>query len=390
MFVAQAHSFAQQARLAITLAWIAGYTNILTVLTCATVTSHVSGTASNLGEHVAQRNWGIAAFSGFLLLAFFVGAAIAGFTTELGRRRGWESIYVIPMGIEALLLTVFAFGVEIHEHQVAEQGLAQLWMVGVASMAMGVQNATITRISSGVVRTTHMTGIVTDLGLEAVQFVWSVADQDRAGSRAIHRRSFRETVRGLAANAAARRLVLLGSILAVFVIGAGLGTIVFAYEPRWAMFPPVVFLIWIVCQDVKRPIAEIEPSAMFKDSGLSAMVAIYHLRKDVHRKGKFHRMPNLLVWADRLPPDVRVVVLDVAEVSELDSNSSLELRAVLKRLSDSNRRLIIAGVGSTQYNQILAGGAGDLLNPENVCPDLELAIARAMNVLDELVAHPGK
>ena len=32
MFVAQAHSFVQQARLAITLAWVAGYTNIITIL----------------------------------------------------------------------------------------------------------------------------------------------------------------------------------------------------------------------------------------------------------------------------------------------------------------------------------------------------------------------
>jgi len=33
MFVAQAHSFVQQARLAITLAWVAGYTNIIALLT---------------------------------------------------------------------------------------------------------------------------------------------------------------------------------------------------------------------------------------------------------------------------------------------------------------------------------------------------------------------
>ena len=61
MLVSQAHSFVQQGRLAITLAWVAGYTNILTILTCGTVTSHISGTTSNLGRDVAERSWGLRA-----------------------------------------------------------------------------------------------------------------------------------------------------------------------------------------------------------------------------------------------------------------------------------------------------------------------------------------
>src|SRR4051812_19006571 len=116
MFVSQAHSFRQQARLAVTLAWVGGYTNIVTVLTCNTVTSHASGTASNFGRELFTGAWGFAGFAFFLLATFFVGAAASGFCTELGRRRGWESIYVLPMVIESLLLAFFALLLEMHGH----------------------------------------------------------------------------------------------------------------------------------------------------------------------------------------------------------------------------------------------------------------------------------
>src|SRR3954452_1591078 len=114
MFVSQAHSFQQQARLAVTLAWVAGYTNILTVLTCGTVTSHVSGTSSILGRDLSEGSWEKAGFAALLLVTFCAGAAISGFCTELGRRRRWESIYVLPIAVEAFLLALFALSVEIH------------------------------------------------------------------------------------------------------------------------------------------------------------------------------------------------------------------------------------------------------------------------------------
>src|SRR5690348_15435131 len=110
MFVTQAHSFTQQARLAITLAWVAGYTNIITIITCGTVTSHISGTASNLGHYIVELSWSLAAYSLFLLLTFVLGAMISGLSTELARRRGWESIYVLPIALETVLLAAFALG----------------------------------------------------------------------------------------------------------------------------------------------------------------------------------------------------------------------------------------------------------------------------------------
>ena len=380
MFVSQAHSFTQQARLAITLATVAGYTNILTILTCGTVTSHVSGTTSELGRDVASGAWEKAGFALFLLGAFFVGAAASGVCTETGRRRGWESIYVLPIAVEAALLAMFAVGVELHNREALFTGAARWWMTGLASSAMGLQNATITRISSGVVRTTHVTGVLTDLGLELTQFVFWVRDKGRD----IPPGSGRALVHSLHVHPSARRLALLASIVGSFALGAGLGAWAFGELGRWSMAPPVMLLIWIIYQDVAKPIAEIEPSALVGGEGglnLPEEIALYHLRRDSRQSAATHRMPDLLAWSERLPPAARVVVLDLADVARLDANAALELRSLILRLSMQKRRLIISGINGEQYETLRRWGAGDTLDPSNVCPDLELAIARGISLM---------
>jgi len=388
MFVAQAHSFKQQARLAITLAWVAGYTNIITIITCGTVTSHVSGTASNLGNFVAEGTWSLAGFSLFLLVAFLLGAMLSGVCTELGRRGGWNFIYVLPIAIEAVLLALFAVGLQLHDHGERQAGFALYWLTGVASLAMGVQNATITRISSGVVRTTHVTGVLTDLGLETVHLWFWILDRKRSGAPLARRWS----LRGVNTPASAQRVVLLASIVGTFALGAGLGALAHDHFEQSAMFPPVVFLVWIIYRDVSRPIARIQPCELTdgqKSLELPAALAIFHLREEKGRRGGVHRMPNLEIWADRLPGAVRVVVLDLGQKTSFDANAVLELRAVLARFAAQGRRLVIAGLGGKQMQQIRRLGASEFLDPSNCCPDLELAVARAV-MLVELGAGSGR
>lgn len=393
MFVAQAHSFAQQARLAITLAWVAGYTNIITVLFCGTVTSHVSGTTSNLGRDVVEGvrgtsgAWGLAGYATFLLMTFLAGAMASGLTTELGRRRGWDSIYVLPMALQALLLTAFAVCLRAMGSQGASES-AFAWVSGIASAAMGLQNATITRISSGVVRTTHVTGVLTDLGLEFVQFLWWLRDHDWSDLP----RGVRGRVRHASVQPVTRRLALLASIMGSFALGAGLGTLGHDYIRQYAMAPPVMFLLWIIVMDIVRPIAEIEPSDLVSrgwERELPPELLVYHLRRERSRRGgskrrvAMHRLPNLAAWAEKLPREARVVILDLGDVSQLDGNAAFELRSVLARFREQGRKLVLAGVTHEQFAQLRRAGTGDLLDPMSVCPDFELAVARAMAFMGE-------
>ncbi len=395
MFVIQAHSFVQQARLAITLAWVAGYTNILALLTCGHAVSHVSGTSSEIGRlAVTSGGFAVAIFSLFLLAAFVTGAAISGFATEYGQRRAWDSIYVIPMAIEAVLLAAFAVGVELHAHGTIETGPSLYLMAGLASLAMGVQNATITRISSGVIRTTHVSGVLTDLGLEAAQMAFWLRDRRRN----IPPSDAHGLLRSMRAHPTARRLALLASILGSFILGSALGTLAYVNAPPWSMFPPVILLIWMIYQDLVHPIAEIEPSTLeqFGESIESdhqtgpgeplfdRRLAVYHVRQSKAQRGRTHRMPNLLAWADRLPEHVRVVILDLAEVGRIDANSAIELCELVDRSRRKGRDFVIAGITPEQFAQLrstVTASSAAALSPMNACSDLELAIARGLNVL---------
>jgi uncharacterized membrane protein YoaK (UPF0700 family) len=383
VFVVKAHSFQQQARLAITLAWVAGCTNIISILTCAHVTSHVSGTTSDLGRAAIQADWPIAGFLLFLLFAFLCGAAISGVATDIGRARRWQSIYVLPMALEAGLLTLFALGIEFRNSSAPETGARLFLLTGLASCAMGLQNATITRISSGVVRTTHVTGVLTDLGLELAHLGLWCLDRFRSKPRRDRHHSPAASGELGSHHPHAMRAALLVSILGSFALGAALGTFIYGRTPRLSMFPPVLFLLWIIYQDVVRPIAEIEPSTLVSDTGLEVddRLVVYHVRRDPRRQGKIHRMPDMDAWADDLPdlPAARFVILDLMGVTQLDANSTLELRNLLERMKDEGRTLVLAGLSHDQVEQLRHTRVGPLLAPENVCPDLELAIAQAIS-----------
>src|SRR4051794_1785432 len=115
MLSASAYSFRQKSRLAISLSWVAGYTNVVAFLMCGhIVVSHVTGNVTHFGESAAEvilhpnhGPWRDVAFFGFLAATFFFGAITSAVMTEGARRRGLRSKYILPMAVEAALLTAF-------------------------------------------------------------------------------------------------------------------------------------------------------------------------------------------------------------------------------------------------------------------------------------------
>lgn len=372
MFASQAHSFRMQARLAISLSWIAGYTNIITLLTCGQVTSHVSGTTSQLGRDVAEGRWAEAAYVAALLFAFVLGAALSGVLTELGRQRRWASIYVLPIAVEAVLLGAFALLVDWKELGELQSPTGLLGLTLLPSLAMGLQNATISLISGGRVRTTHMTGVVSDLGMETA--LWAIR---RRGARG------RNAPEG--AFATGWRLLLLASIVSSFALGSGLGALALDHLHGWSMLPAVAFLVWIVAVDYASPIATPQTN---KAAGgelheaLPAGVSVFHLACGKPRFGRRPQMPDLTLWAEHLGHDVRVVVLDIVGVESLDANALLDLVHLARALQSQGRALVLAGVTPSRYAKLERAGVLEAVSVDNVCSDLELAAAHAMTLLE--------
>lgn len=367
MFKSQAHSFTQQARLAISLSWVAGYTNALTLLTCGQVTSHLTGSISQIGVEVAELQWSKAGYLVCLVLMFLLGAFTAGALTEFGRLRRYQSIYVLPMVTEAALLGLFALLVDWQASGALGTGSARVWLTFLPSFAMGLQNATITRISGGIVRTTHVTGVVTDLGLELSKIVFRLVGRKRQIDA---RRSHQENWRAL----------LLFSIPGSFALGAGLGTMSFDLFEAWSMVPAVAFLAFLMLQDLLIPIAPVEMRTGSHDG--APIIALYHAEPPA--KGGRSRLPDLTSWAAGLDDHVRVVVLDLTNLQTMGERSALEIRALMLHLRQEGRALVLGGLGKEQIGALQHAHVLLDFDADDLCSDLKSAIARAEQVAEEL------
>ncbi len=137
------------------LAVIAGMVNVVGYLGFEhQAITHLTGTTSLLGAALSGRHWRTALELLAMALAFVLGAALSGViiqdsTLRLGRRYG------VALAIESVLL---ALAIPLFKQQ-------QLAGALLAAMACGLQNAMATTYSGAVVRTTHLSGMYTDLGI---------------------------------------------------------------------------------------------------------------------------------------------------------------------------------------------------------------------------------
>lgn len=148
-------------RLACTLAGVAGALNATAFYAVGFFSANMTGNVSSLSDHLALGHWHAATFYALIVLIFMVGSAASTLCINAGRRRGYRGIYALTILIEAFLL--------------AGLGGAALWLspawrvpttvLGLAFL-MGLQNAVVTRISDARVRTTHVSGMATDIGIE--------------------------------------------------------------------------------------------------------------------------------------------------------------------------------------------------------------------------------
>ena len=116
--------------------------------------SHLSGTATNLGVELARGDWRLAGHASLVVIFFFLGCVLSGLIIRQSALRAGRR-YGVALTVEAVLLGAAAY---FFRHQ----SLAGAYL---ATMACGLQNAMATTYSGAVIRTTHVTGIITDLGI---------------------------------------------------------------------------------------------------------------------------------------------------------------------------------------------------------------------------------
>ena len=195
--------------LACFLSFIAGAINAGGFLAVGQYTSHMSGIISSMSDNLALGSIGFL-LSGLASLLFFTfGAACCAIFINWSRKRDLHGEYAIPLMLEAALLLLFGLlGSNLENHQ----WLLVPFTVLLLCFIMGLQNAIITKISKSEIRTTHMTGMVTDIGIELGKLLyWNSARHDQK----------------LSVHADLNKLRLLGTLVFLFFCGGFVGALGF-------------------------------------------------------------------------------------------------------------------------------------------------------------------
>ena len=198
--------------LGLLLAFNAGAVNAGGFLVVHMYTSHMTGFLSLLADNLVLGNMALVLSAVGILWAFLSGAGSTAILVNWAQSHRLRSGFALPLLLEALLMLVFGLmgAITMNWNTVFTVPLTVLLLAYI----MGLQNAVVTKMSSSEIRTTHMTGILTDLGIEmGKMFYWNRSSTPPdAYVRANH-----------------ARMRLFSSLVAIFTLGGVVGAAGFKY-----------------------------------------------------------------------------------------------------------------------------------------------------------------
>lgn len=160
---AQERTASANVHLGAMLAFVAGALNAGGFLAVGQYTSHMTGIVSGAADNLALGHAQLVIAAALSLFSFVAGSATTAWLVNHAKRRSTQEVFVSPLRLEAAL--VFALGLE--WSGLAGQEVLRLTLTTcLLCFTMGLQNALVTKISNAEIRTTHVTGLVTDIGIE--------------------------------------------------------------------------------------------------------------------------------------------------------------------------------------------------------------------------------
>ena len=214
---------------AFSLAAIAGAVDGIGYIILAHIfTSHMSGNTVGLMLHVASSNWREAWRHFEPIVAFFCGIVLGLALTDALQQTKIDRMFAVIAVAEAALLTAFFF--------VAHP--AEQWMVVLPAGAMGIQNAMLRRVGHHRVRTTYMTGMLTNCAQGLVEAVAA-----KLGKREDAREKLKD-------------FFLYGGIWLAFALGGILGAILQLQHGSVALFLPIGGLAALIVYDLFEPLTK--------------------------------------------------------------------------------------------------------------------------------------
>ena len=160
-------------RIATILSFVAGIVNVTGFLEFKQLTTNVTGHFALFMNDVANFEFWKGTIYFLYIFSFLFGSFVSSFLIEKFKENRKLNIYVLPTIIECLILLSIAIISNTGEIKYPDLIVCSLLF------AMGLQNSFVTKISNAIVRTTHLTGLFTDLGIELSQLFFPDSHPNR-------------------------------------------------------------------------------------------------------------------------------------------------------------------------------------------------------------------
>ena len=223
------------------MACVAGAVNAGGFLAIQKYTSHMTGIISGIADDLIVSEARLVLAGVAALACFVAGAATTSIFINWARRYALHSEYALSLMLEALLL--LAFGLLGANLNILVEVFVPTTVL-LLCFIMGLQNAMMTKVSKAEIRTTHMTGIVTDIGIELGRLLYWNKSKHHPPEQNVR--------------ANRKKLFIHFSIFASFLLGGILGAVSFKQVGYFTTVPIALFLMLLAAPP------------MFKD--LSALI----------------------------------------------------------------------------------------------------------------------
>lgn len=205
------------------LAFSAGSVNAIAFFACARFVTHVTGTTTRIGMDAGSITLALDYL--VVLLCFVAGAMTAAAMLDGRHHSNKRPLYALPLVIVAAVLASVAaagslgvFG----PFAGSVEGPRDFAFLSILAFAMGLQNAAVATSTGLVVRTTHMTGPATDLGVHLATALYAAGD-------------VRKT--------ALRHAALRGGKIVSFTVGGAAGAVLASTLAYAAFFVPAAVVV---------------------------------------------------------------------------------------------------------------------------------------------------
>ncbi len=212
-------TFKHNLKLAILLSATAGIVNVGGFISFAIYTTNVTGHVALFARELSEGDFRLARIIALWMALFLMGAFFSNSIIYVMDKRAPRFSHTLPLLIEAIILFYVGYVSQNYEYSIERDH----FLAGSLLFAMGLQNAMVSVVSGFVVRTTHLTGLFTDLGIELSTLFHSKPRAEKELSK---------------------KIILHSSIIVMFIAGGIIGGLLFHYI-RHGIFVVAAFILII-------------------------------------------------------------------------------------------------------------------------------------------------